>query len=143
MTTDGTHFTDHQVVLRQIETFSPQKGIAGYSTPSPIAHEGTIHLFHDVAHFDKKANPSWRQIALAHAQSKDGITFTQQPAAIATCDSLPWTQSEIRSPSVIMHKGQAHMWFAGHGDLRKIINDLTTGKRGLEFGIDHAVAEKL
>ena len=108
---DGVHWSAPQEVVRPDQTLYPVADWAGYSTPNAIVMDGKVHLFFDVAH----ANP-WTQTKIHHAVSADGLTFTQDSAAIFDKSQFAWTSAEIRSPTEYLDGTQLKMWFAGDKD---------------------------
>ena len=59
---------------------------------------------------------SWRQVALAHATSTDGRTFTEVETDIAVYQSS-WHTHEVLAPTVLEEDGKFKMWFSGRNDL--------------------------
>ena len=131
---DGFHFTEHGAVLELDENLYPiADGYAGYSTPSAVVIDGIVHLFYDVAQF--QSDGSWKQVALHHAYSRDGISnWVQDAKPIFVRSEFIWTRDEIRSPSVVVENDSiVKMWFAGHF--------LTNTLDGNYFGIGFANAD--
>jgi predicted GH43/DUF377 family glycosyl hydrolase len=108
---DGDGFRD--AVLVQSSYYSKEKNYMGYSTPyALIDTKGTFHLFYDVASQPKDS--IWRQVAIAHATSTDGFSFTEVEQDIFTRGQEEWTKAEVRSPCVIQEGTLFKMWYAGH-----------------------------
>ena len=119
--TDGSLFTPYDAnndgeldpVLVQSANYPVSSNYVGYSTPYPlIDSSGRFHLFYDVAQY---VNPGdWRQVALAHATSKDGYAFTETEHDIFTYGTGDWKDYEARSPAVLQQGDVFKMWFAGN-----------------------------
>ena len=139
---DGKQFGPQRSVFGQTETYPPSKGFNGYSTPSPLLHNGRIHIFYDVSHFEKGRDPEWQQVALHHAVSNDGgKSFVQDSAPFFTRDQLDWTQGEILAPTVIVDGTQLKMWFGGHVRNKDLGPLILRGIKGREFGVGLATAD--
>ncbi len=122
---DGTNFTHYdpahngydEAVLTQSTYYSVQQLYVGYSTPSAfIDSKNTFHLFYDVARFPQPG--LWVQVALAHATSSDGISYSEIETGIYTAGGAGldnWFNWEVRSPTVIQDGSLFKMWFAGTG----------------------------
>jgi len=139
-TKDGEHFGPQKRVLVQSSLFPPEKGFAGYSTPSPFELNGRVHLLYDVALSIKGDNPEWQQVALHHAVSTtDGRgDFVQDPQPIFTRNSFPWTLGEIIGPSALVDDGEVKIWFGGHAPISQLGPLIRRGYSGNEFGINYA-----
>ncbi len=136
---DGEHFDQPRVVLRQSENYPPTSGFVGYSTPCAVVLDGKVHLFHDVAAFFEKGNPQWQQIALQHAVSDDGETeFKQDPKPLLVREDLHWTSGEILGPSAMIDNGRLKLWFSGHVRYKELLPFVLRGYKGNEFGIGYA-----
>jgi hypothetical protein len=132
-TTDGTHFTQYDAdgdghpdpVLVQSAAYPVAQGYAGYSTAFGLLDSNrTFHLFYDVARYF--GADDWRQVALAHATSTDGIHFREIEADTFTIGGTSWHSWEISSPSVLEDGNILRMWFSG----RTGTNDWTTEALG-------------
>lgn len=138
-TSKGDSFTKPVEVLTQGRRYRAKQGYTGYSTVDVHADGDTLHLFHDVFRYNGNPNDPWGgyyQVALGHAESTDGMNWTEDPEPIFTRSRFTWTSREIRSPSVIRDDGQWKMWFAGDNiayDPRKL------GFTG-QFSIGYATA---
>ena len=135
---DGIHFDAPVSVVGQSALYPPEQGYAGYSTPSAIEINGQVHLFYDVAHFDKNANPSWQQIAIHHAVSNDGENdFKQDDAPLLTRDDFPWANGEVVGPTALYEDGKVKLWFAGHKKNSELMPLILNNFKGNEFGINY------
>lgn len=135
-TLDGRNFSEAKSVLGQSPLYPPKQGYVGYSTPSASLIDEKVHLFFDVAHYEKGADREWHQVALHHAVSSDGESnFVQDSAPIFMRNSLEWTSGEIRSPCVLLDNGELKLWFAGNVALRDLAPLIRRGMKGREFGI--------
>jgi len=126
---DGSNFTPQGVAITQSSNYPVEEKYVGYSTPfALIDSKGVFHLFYDVASY---LTPSdWRQVAIAHATSSDGLTFTEVEHDIFTYDNGDWKSYEVRAPAVIEDDGLFKMWFAGNNEL--------LFQPGFIFGIGYA-----
>lgn len=143
--TDGSQFDTPRPVLEQIDLYPPEDGFTGYSTPMAVVHQGRVHLFYDIAHYEEQREPQWLQVALHHAVSDDGETnFVSDDAPLLTRLSFEWTRGEILAPTVLFEGGTAKMWFAGHGVQQQFVPQLfgSNFKDGRQyFGIGYATAD--
>lgn len=139
-TKDGEHFGQQKRVVVQAPIYPPEKGFAGYSTPSPFELNGRVHLLYDVALSIKGGNPEWQQVALHHAVSTtDGRgDFVQDELPIFTRNSFPWTMGEIIGPSALVDDGKVKIWFGGHVPVSQLGPLIARGFSGSEFGINYA-----
>lgn len=139
-TEDGENFSAPVRVLTQSPLFPADKGFTGYSTPAAAEINGRVHLFYDVALFQKGGNPEWQQVALHHAVSTgDGQgDFVQDQQPIFTRNDFSWTAGEILAPAVLAEDGQVKLWFAGHVRVRDLGPLIRRGIAGGEFGIGFA-----
>lgn len=140
ITKDGEHFGPQKRVLVQAPIYPPEKGFAGYSTPSPFELNGRVHLLFDVVTSIKGNNPDWQQVALHHAYSTTDGTgdFVQDALPIFTRNSFPWTQGEIIGPSALVDDGKVKIWFGGHVTIGNLGPLIRRGYSGNEFGINYA-----
>ena len=131
--TDGKVFTpsSQNPILTQTSSYPPTQDYEGYSTPSALVSGGKIHLFYDVTQL---VAGSFRQVALAHAVSDDGKSFTETPSILER-NASGWAAFEIRSPTVVDEGSSFAMWFAGN-------NGDTPSTPGFKIGIGRATAEK-
>lgn len=115
--TDGSEFTHYDAdndgyrdaVLTQSNNYPASNNYIGYSTPwALVANDGKIHLFYDVI------KHPWQQIAIAHAVSSDGFSFTEVEHNIIKKGSENWLGHEVRAPTVIEEDNNFKMWYAGH-----------------------------
>lgn len=114
--TDGSLFTFQGAALTQSASYPAEQRYVGYSTPFAfIGSDGLFHLFYDVASF--VTDDDWRQVAIAHATSNDGLTFTEIETDIAVYNTGNWHTFEVRAPSVLEEDGLFKMWFAGNNAL--------------------------
>ncbi len=134
---DGTNFDKPRVALTQSKLYPPEQGYPGYSTPSAMVDGQTVHLFYDVVHFDNKANPQWRQVALQHAVSTDGgLTFREVGGPMLRRDDGDWSaKGEVHSPAAIIDGNRVMLWFAGHTGYDTLGDMIRRGFKGREFGI--------
>jgi hypothetical protein len=137
--TDGTNFEPPRRVLPQGAAYSAAKGYAGYSSPAAAVIDGRVHLFYSVAHYDRGADPEWRQVAINHATSFDGLSgFVEDAQPILALTSASWTGGEVIGPSPLVDGGKLRLWFGAHvanADLGPLIK---RGFHGAEFGIGEA-----
>jgi len=119
--TDGSTFTHYDadmdgfddVVLEQTSAYPVSSLYVGYSTPfATIDSAHVFHLYYDVVQYPNPGD--FRQVALAHATSTDGIHFTEVETDISTNGGSSWHRWEIRAPSVLQEGSTYKMWFAGH-----------------------------
>ena len=131
---DGSTFTFQQMSLTQSAAYPVAMSYVGYSTPfALIDSAGTFHLFYDVAQY---AGPGdWRQVALAHATSTDGLTFTEVETDTFVFQDVPWRTHEVRAPCVIEENDIFKMWFAGSNSL--------FFQPGFTFDIGYATSDKV
>ena len=114
--TDGSTFTFQGAALTQSATYAVEQRYVGYSTPFPIiGTDGLFHLFYDVASF--VTDDDWRQVAIAHATSNDGLVFTEIETNIFVYNTGNWYSHEVRAPSVLEEDDLYKMWFAGNNAL--------------------------
>jgi hypothetical protein len=139
-TRDGEHFGPSTRVLVQAPVYPPEKGFAGYSTPSPFELDGKVHLLFDVVLNLRGGNPDWQQVALHHAVSRtDGQSdFVQDDKPIFTRNSFPWTLGEVIGPSALVDGGKVKIWFGGHVPVSHLGPLIKRGYAGTEFGINFA-----
>lgn len=144
ITTDGVNYSQPLSVLRQCPLqYPPEKGYCGYSTPAALVIDGNIHLFYAVAQFRKHANPDWAQVALHHAKSMNGGTqFVQDDLAVMRRGQHAWLETEVRSPSLLLEGDTLKMWYAGHGEMSRVMHDMLKVGKGNLFGIGYATIEK-
>ncbi len=118
---DAEHWTEPRRVLepdqteypRVVDPGPPLDGWVGYSTPSAVVLNGSMHLFVDVAYDPDEA--SWQQIRLHHAVSEDGVTDWQQDAApLLSAGAFAWAVDEVRAPSALIDGDTLRLYFAGH-----------------------------
>jgi len=121
---DGSIFNHHDadndgfrdVVLMQSKQYPVSQNYIGYSTPFAfVDNSGVFHLFYDVV--TDSDTEDWRQVAIAHATSSDGIAFSEIEHNIITIGSSEWLKREVRAPCVIEDGTSLKMWFAGHSDI--------------------------
>ncbi len=131
--TDGKIFTPsaQNPVLTQTANYPPEQEYEGYSTPAALYADGKIHLFYDVAQL---VEGSFRQVALAHAVSDDGLTFVETPNILER-EASGWTAFEIRAPTVVDEGASYSMWFAGN-------NGNDPSAPGFLIGIGRATSPK-
>ncbi len=114
--TNGSDFTFQQSVLTQSANYPVSDKYVGYSTPFIMKDSKNIfHLFYDVAAY--LTSSDWRQVALAHAVSDDGLNFTEIEHDIFVYGHGDWKDYEVRAPSVLEEGGYFKMWFAGNNSL--------------------------
>lgn len=99
----------------------------GYSTPMVLVRGGTFHLFHDVV-FDPNG---FRQVAVGHATSTDGVRFVEAEKDIFTSGYNDWKHEATLAPAVIDDGGVLKMWFAGQ-----------TRKPKFDYGIGYAARNR-
>lgn len=123
---DGTHFTHYQdqngdgydqAVLTQSTAYPVSRLYVGYSAPSVFLDSNNVfHLYYDAAQFPQPGQ--WRQVALAHATSTNGINYSEVEINIFTTGGSGlsnWFNWEVRSPTILQDSGVTKMWFAGTG----------------------------
>ena len=137
ISSDGTTFDTPRPVLEQSALYPAHRGFPGYSTPSALVDGDTVHLFYDVVHFDKNANPTWRQVALHHAVSRDGgLTFRELGGPLLRRDDSDWSaRGEVHGPTALIEGGEVKVWFGGHAGYDTLGNMIRRGFKGREFGI--------
>jgi hypothetical protein len=139
---DGVNFDLPRIVLRQADTYPPEKGFVGYSSPSAFVLDDGIHLVVSVAAYQKNANPEWQQVALQHAVSPNGETgFVQAPQPVFTRNDFSWTSGEILAPAALVDEGKVKLWFAGHVAVNELAPLIHRGFKGPEFGIGLATID--
>lgn len=139
---DGKTFGPQRQVLGQAPVYPASAGFCGYSTPAPLVHNGRIHLFFDVAHFQKGRDAEWQQVALHHAVSNDGgNTFVQDAAPFMTRDQFVWSAGEMLAPWAIVDGNKVKLWFTGHTQIKDFAPMIHRGIKGPEFGIGYATAD--
>jgi hypothetical protein len=108
---DGFNFSQPQKVLEQGPLYPAEAFYYGYSTPDAVVADSKLHLFYDVA---VEKNGEWKQVALHHAYSEDGLNeFIEDAEPIFEKEDFAWTQREIRCPAVITEDNKFMMWFGG------------------------------
>jgi predicted GH43/DUF377 family glycosyl hydrolase len=134
---DGRTFDKPRIALTQSRLYPAEKGFPGYSTPSALVDGDTVHLFYDVVHFDKNANPNWRQVAIHHAISRDGgFTFVENGGPLLRRDDNAWSvKGELNGPAALIDGNQVRLWFGGHAGYDTLANMIKRGWKGPEFGI--------
>ena len=134
---DGRTFDPARVVLSQSARYPAEQGYPGYSGASALVDGDTIHLFYDVVHFDKNANPQWRQVAIQHAVSTDGgRTFVEDANPLLRRDDNDWSaKGELIGPAALIDGNQVKLWFMGHAGYETLGNMIKRGFKGREFGI--------
>lgn len=110
---DGSNFTEQKVALEPSEIYPRSQGFEGYSTPEAVLFNGAIHLFYDVWQLTPGEAVDRGQVALHHAVSKDGISWTEDDTPIFSRKDFPWTTREMRAPAAMAGKDKIIMWFAG------------------------------
>lgn len=106
---NGYIFNAPTMVLEQSARYPAASGYSGYSTPSAFELNSQLHLVYDVV----EESAGFVQVALEHAVSADGLTWTEDSAPIFTRSDFIWTDREIRSPFVLLDGSTLKMWFAG------------------------------
>ncbi len=110
---DGTNWDAPRRVLTPDLLIYPRSSgdeYIGYSTPNAAVIDGKVHLFFDVV-----LNSPWTQVKIHHAVSSDGESgWIQDSGALLQRSDYYWTESEIRSPSVLVYGGNLYLYFAGH-----------------------------
>jgi hypothetical protein len=135
-TADGEHFGPAARVMVQSALYPPEKGFAGYSTPSAFELDGKVHLLFDVALYDSRAKPDWQQVAIHHAVSRTGRgDFVQDDKPVFTRNDFPLTSGEIIGPAALVDDGQVKLWFAGHAPVAALAPLIRRDFSGPEFGI--------
>lgn len=111
-TSDGNTWSEPAMVLSpDQDTYPRGEGWAGFSTPSATVVNGSVHLFYDVVN----EKPSWKQVALSHAVSANGLSgWKQDTEPLFKKDDFAWTAEEIRAPSALYENNMLTLWFAGH-----------------------------
>lgn len=133
---DGSNFDKPRVALTQSKLYPPEQGYPGYSTPSALVDGKTVHLFYDVVHFDAKANPQWRQVALQRAVSTDGgLTFRETRGPMLRRDDSDWSKGEVHAPAALIDGNRVILWFGGHIGHGALGEMIRRGYKGREFGI--------
>lgn len=105
---DGRTWSSPEQVLLPDQIQHPRTKWLGYSTPAPIVLGSELHLFFDVVQ-----DMPFAQLALHHARSEDGKTFTIDASAIYDTTSFPWATREIRAPAAWLDNVTLRLWFAG------------------------------
>lgn len=138
---NGISFTPPERAFGQGSAYPASDGFAGYSAPAAVSHNGAVHLFYSVVHWEQGGNPEWKQIAMHHAVSKSGDSdFVEDHRAILNRESTAWTGGEILAPAPLIDGDQIKLWFGGHvpnSDLAPLIRRNISGP---EFGIGFAKA---
>lgn len=108
---DGQTFQQRgtEPVLMPGAPYTADERWEGYSTPAVVMHDGVTHLFCDVF---RKAGKDSVQEAIAHFQSRDGVSFELVEPDIVTAGA-DWAAVSVRSPSVLIDGATWKMWFAG------------------------------
>ncbi len=135
---DGSNFTVHpnSPILTQSSTYPFSQQYSGYSTPMAYrSDDGMFHLYHDVAKYLDPSNV-FRQVAIAHAVSSNGVDFTEVETDIFVFGQGDWIDYEVRSPTVLDDNGSLLMWFAGN-------NGNNLQDPGFEIGIGFATFETI
>lgn len=123
LSSDGSAFTPYDAdqdgeldpVLVQSAAYPVELGYVGYSTPFPLlSADGRWHLFYDVVRYPEPG--SWRQVALAHAESADGLVYAETETDIFVFAAGDWKSYEVRAPCVLQDGEVLHLWFAGNDD---------------------------
>jgi predicted GH43/DUF377 family glycosyl hydrolase len=136
--TDGRKFDKQRRLINQSDTYPPEKGFVGYSTPSAITHKGKIHLVFDVAMYDEHNDPQWQQVAIHHAVSSDGLSFVEDGKPILTRDDFSWTSGEVIGPTMLISGNKVKLWWSGHVKYSEFGDFVARGMKGPEHGIGYA-----
>lgn len=142
ISTDGSNFTHYDAdndgnrdaVLVQSSNYSVEDNYRGYSTPFPVIDsQGMLHLFYSVVNYPTPG--AWSQIAIAHATSSDGKSFTEIEHDVFTNGRGDWKDQETWGPSVLQEDNRFKIWFAGQDG---ITYNAVTGFYDGIFGIGYA-----
>lgn len=121
---DGSHFEVQGAVHTLTPAYDPMV-FRGYSTPMVFISDGVFHLYYDVVY--SPDNPDgFEQIAISHATSVDGLSFTETARNIIALDE-GWKHVSVQSPTVLEDGGTTKMWFAAQ-----------TNRPGFGYGIGYA-----
>ena len=136
VSTDGINFSPPSRVLTQGAMYPPAEGFVGYSSPAAVVEGSRIHLFYSVAQYRKGANPEWRQVAIHHASSADGLSaFVEDEKPVLSASSVGWASGEVLAPSPVIEDGKLKLWFSGHVPNSQLAPLIQRGFKGPEFGI--------
>ena len=113
---DGVNFSAPTQVLTKGVMYPDNLNFEGYSTPYVYLENSVFHLYYDVYQYISSEDEH-RQVALHHAVSSDGYSWTEDSAPIFKRTDFAWTAMEVRAPSVINDNGIWKMWFAGNAEL--------------------------
>ena len=133
---DGTTFDAPRAVFGQTDLYPASKGFVGYSTPAAAVYDGQVHVFCNVAHYNKAADPQWSQAALHHAVSADGVNnFRQDDIPILTRNHMGYPGGEVGGPSVLFEGDTLKMWFLGHAGAKGFMPEVIGTGKTSKFGI--------
>jgi len=142
ISSDGRSFDQHRQILTQSATYPPEKGFVGYSTPSALVHDGQVHLVYDIAAYGEYNKPQYRQVAIHHAVSRDGVSnFIEDKLPLLTRNDFSWTSGAIIGPTMLISEGVVKLWFAGHVNYTELAAFIRNGMKGPEVGIGFAEIE--
>ncbi|MBL8025978.1 MAG: T9SS type A sorting domain-containing protein [Fibrobacteres bacterium] len=108
---DGVNFSSPVQVIKPNQIQYPRKdGWLGFSAPSAIIIDDTMHVFATVVNDSAK----WLQYAIHHFTSSDGQTnFASDSAQLLRRTDFRWTQDNIAAPVPVMFKNKFMLYFAG------------------------------
>jgi predicted GH43/DUF377 family glycosyl hydrolase len=120
---DGYNFDPPMQILDQGDVYPAAEDYEGYSTPTALIYNNTVHLFYDVAQILRGTD--WIQVALHHAVSENGVDgWVEDTRSIFVYTDFSWTQREIRAPHVIIDGTDVMMWFAGDDFLARPVSGI-------------------
>lgn len=106
---NGSKFKERGPVYTMTDSYDATK-FRGYSTPMVFVSDGVFHLYHDVVHTPKKPS-DFHQVAISHATSKDGFSFTEADTNIVAVGTGR-KRTEINGPTVLKDGDTIKMWYA-------------------------------
>ncbi len=131
---DGHDFKQKgiQPVLLQTESYKPEDGWEGYSTPWVYHNGETFELYVDVF---RVVGDRHVQTALARYRSGDGVNFEEVESDVIVANQESWSSQSVRSPTVVEEGDKIMLWFAGDGFIPGVHTgeDVRSGK--VEIGI--------
>jgi predicted GH43/DUF377 family glycosyl hydrolase len=131
---DGTNFEEQGAVYTLTSSYDASK-YRGYSTPMVyVDDKGVFHLYHDVVY--SPDNPDgFEQVAISHATSTDGRSFTEADINIVKLEA-DWKRVSIIGPTALQDGNVTKLWFAAQTD------SPARDWSGFGFGIGYATKQE-
>jgi predicted GH43/DUF377 family glycosyl hydrolase len=135
---DGSSFSNLSQVLAKGSAFADSSYL-GYSTPCALLDGTKVQLFYDVYQRRPETNGTNEyQVALMHAVSADGLSFSEDSGPFIARSDAAWTAREVRAPWVVSDGATWKLWYAG--DDYVISGGGWTGSMGIGYATAPASA---